>query len=114
MRIKDFHIGQKVYEYDVERDFYHENTVAAVGKKYITVNGAWKIQYGICETSNDYLIEKKDWGTCGLLFTDIKSLDTYLRSKEMRKKIQRKFLGTVNHLTFEELKLICEIIDKYI
>lgn len=89
MVIKDFKIGQSVFVMGDgyrERDKYFitEAEVVKVGRKYVTISGAWGAQFKETSASRAYLIERVECGIPRLLFQTKEAADEYREREELK------------------------------
>lgn len=89
MTIKDFEVGQTVFvmgDYRTQRNKFRttEAEVVKVGRKYVTINGNWGIQFKETASSRPYLIEHCEYGTPRLLFPSREAADSYIEREELK------------------------------
>lgn len=120
MKKEDFKPGQTVYLLPVKFMAYEfrviekriiETTVAAAGRKYITVEHG-NIRFDI---GNDFR-EVTNHSIEFQLFLSKKDIENEFKRKKMEERVQTAF-HFPNHvsrkMTFEELQTICDIVNKY-
>lgn len=112
MTIKDFKVGQSVFVMR-ERDkrSITEAKVVKVGRKYVTISGAWETQFKETASSRLYLVERVEYGTPCFLFPSKEAADEY-REREELKVWVRVAAGwdKIDRYTLEQLRAVKKIL----
>lgn len=118
LTIKDFKVGQSVF---VMRDGKHERDkrgiteakVVKVGRKYVTISGAWGTQFKEAVSSRPYLVEHVEYGTPRILFSSKEAADEY-REREELKVWVRVAAGwdKIDRYTLGQLRAVKKILEE--
>ena len=118
MTIKDFEVGQTVFvmgDYRTQRNKFRttEAEVVKVGRKYITINGNWGIQFKETASSRPYLIEHCEYGTPRLLFPSREAADSYIEREELKTWV-REATGwdKIDRYPLEKLRAVKKILEE--
>lgn len=114
MNITDFKPGQtaimEVRAYG--KPFSKEVTVEKVGRKYVTVCGAWHGLFFLNFDTDMFLLQKVDAGAPNYLFPSRRAYDDYVESNELRRWLSDRFSFMSKKLPLEKMRRIKAIIEE--
>lgn len=113
MTLKDFSVGQTVYELKTDRPYsVTERKVKVVGRKYVTVDSVRGTKFCVEDYEPNALVESVDWGSRSRLFADMESLTLYQENIDCTKAL-RSYNNVIFKLPLEQKKQILKWIDKF-
>lgn len=105
--LKDFYVGQTVYECVNDRNItVRERVIASVGRKYVTLEGSWNEKYYEHEHFEGFLVEKKDWGRPNYLFLSRDAYELYIEEKELDQYISSNIGNKLHKMTIDQKRQI--------
>lgn len=115
MTIKDFTPGQTVYI--IERHAFRpcimqERIVHHIGRKYVTLDGRWKEQYGVEDERHNYLTEKADYGTKRILFATLQAAEQYQERTQLIQKVSSRIHYSMPYFNIDQLRQLSGWMDE--
>lgn len=118
MTIKDFKVGQTVFVVGdgcTQRDRFRttEAEVVKIGKKYVTINGNWGMQFKEASESRFYLVEHTECGAPRLLFPSREALDEYRELEELKTWVRSATCwDKIKSYTLAQLRAVKKILEE--
>lgn len=111
MKLKDFSVGQTVYV--LSGKHISEWTVKTVGRKYITVTAGanWDEKFEVLDERDNFLVDAREWGDRGYLFTSREDIHDFLECKELQRKLSCNAYTWIKALPLEQLRAVAAIIE---
>lgn len=113
VNLQDFKPGQTVYILNRERKLQIiEREIESVGRKYVTIAGNWAEQYFIRHETENFLVEKVNFGYSKYLFPTKEALNLYLERQELESKIRRDITNVLFKMSIGQLRQIAGWMDE--
>ena len=88
-----------------------EAKVVKVGRKYVTISGAWETQFKEAVSSRPYLVERVEHGIPRVLFPSKEAADEYREREELKIWVRVAVdWGKIDHYTLEQLRAVKKIL----
>lgn len=108
--IKMFQVGQTAYECvnDSRNRTLREVTVEKIGRKYVTLSGAWKQKFGVRDPMDGFLVEEVTYGTPNYLFLSKEEYELFVEERELDLYIRRDIDRSLRKMTIEQKRQIAK------
>ena len=117
MKITEFKVDQTVYvmgdgQGQKNRFQTHEGKVIKIGRKYVTISGAWGDQFKETPESRPYLIEHTEVGMHRLLFPSSEAVHDYVEREELKTWV-REAAGwsKIDRYSLDQLRAVKKILE---